>query len=115
MEGKEEDNDTRTRNAKIGLLGTLPSLRNDRWGWERSVENTVWTLGGVMRRKRKWVVTLDNHTDSRDNDYVAVWARNPSEARNLVRYHDGRETPGRIIPVAQFREEEGFVPNVQTH
>ena len=63
-----------------------------------------------MKRKRKYVVELENHTDSRDNDFLSVWAHTPAEAQNSVKYTKGRETPGRAVLAVQFRKEEGFVP-----
>jgi hypothetical protein len=59
-------------------------------------------------RKRKFVVWLHNHADSRDDEWVVVWARSPEEARKEAGFDSSRFSCGNAQTATSFRKENGF-------
>lgn len=59
-------------------------------------------------RKKKFVVWLHNHTDLRDDEWVAVWATNADEASENAEYDSNRFSKGRVLTATEFRKEMGF-------
>ena len=61
-------------------------------------------------RKTKHVVWLNNHTDSRDDEWKAVWAHDKKEAKKIVgesAYGSHRFSLGNVYTIKEFRREFG--------
>jgi len=66
----------------------------------------------VAKRRVKFVVWLNNFTDRRDDEWVAVWARDRQEAMERA-YDEGmydrhRFGLARVLTATEFRREVGF-------
>ena len=67
-------------------------------------------------RKRKFVVWLNNHTDRRDDEWVAIWAKTSDEAKKLVAEkmeydpfkNFNRFSLSHVYTAREFRKRMGF-------
>ena len=54
-------------------------------------------------RKRKFIVALANHKDSRDDESVVVWAHTPQEAIEKAEFNHNRFSISRVWTAAELR------------
>lgn len=62
-----------------------------------------------MKRKRKYVVWLYNHTDHRDDEWKVFWAKDASEAIHLTKsvLDPTRFSIAYAVTVKEFRKMNG--------
>lgn len=62
-----------------------------------------------MKRKKKFVVWLNNHTDRQDDEWVVVYAKSRKDINMKDVYFDFRRfTPSRVLTAKEFVKEVGF-------
>lgn len=59
-------------------------------------------------RKKKFVVWLCNFTDSRDDDWVSVWATSKDEAFKNAEYNSVRFSKGHVFTASEFYKQQGI-------
>lgn len=63
-----------------------------------------------MKRKKKFVVWLNNSTDSRDDEWVVVYSHTRAYCKFLVygKFDETRFSVGRVLTATEFKKKTGF-------